>query len=380
MYRKSLLVSAAAVAALVTVASAHERAVEFPDAEDGRVILAADLHTHSVFSDGEVWPSIRVKEAQRDGLEMLAVTEHLEHQPHKADIPHPDRNRSYEVARQTLESSGEEGLSLINGAEITRGQPYGHINAVFLQDANALLTEDAEDALAAANAQGAFVFVNHPNWIPQMPDGIARLSDVHKRLIEDGLIQGIEVVNGTLDGHSEHALQLALEYGLTVLGTSDIHGLVDWTHEAGHGGHRPMTLILADGRTPEAMKAALFAGDTVAWAYDDLLGKPENVEAVVRTCLHLETEGYPDDTSVLPVDIVNACPLDFTLRNRSEETFQNASDTIHVERNDRFTAQVRMGGEKPVVALSFDVLNAEIGYREPLTLTLETGVPQGDGE
>lgn len=377
MYLKSLPVSAAAAVGLAATANAHERAVEFPDTEDGGVILAADLHTHSVFSDGEVWPSIRVKEAQRDGLELLAVTEHLEHQPKKADIPHPDRNRSYEVARETLENSGEEDLFLINGAEVSRSQPYGHINAVFLEDANPLLTDDAEDALAAANAQGAFVFVNHPNWIPQAPDGIARLSDVHLRLVRDGLIQGIEVINGTLDGHSEHALQLALEHGLTVLGTSDIHGLVDWTHDAGHGGHRPITLVLAEAKTPEAMKAALFAGHTVAWAYDDLLGRKENVEKVVRACLRLETEGYPENTSVLPVDIINECPLNFTLRNTGEETFQNASDVIRVDRDDRFTAQVRMGGIERSVTLDVEVLNAQIGYRESLTLTLRTDIPAG---
>ena len=57
-----------------------------------------DLHTHSVFSDGHVWATIRVSEALRDGLDGLAITEHLEFQPHLADIPHPDRNRAYEEA------------------------------------------------------------------------------------------------------------------------------------------------------------------------------------------------------------------------------------------------------------------------------------------
>ena len=359
---------------------AHERVVEFPQTEDGGVVLAADLHTHSVFSDGAVWPSIRVEEAQRDGLELLAVTEHLEHQPHKADIPHPDRNRSYEVARESLERSEDDSLMLINGAEVTRNQPHGHINAVFLSDANALLVKDPREAIEAANAQNAFVFVNHPNWIPHAPDAIARLTAYQLELIGDGLIHGIEVVNGTLDGHSEHALQLALEHGLTVMGTSDIHGLVDWTHKAGHGGHRPMTLILAEARTQEAMKAALFAGDTVAWSYDDLLGRPENVEKLVRACLSLETGGYPENTFVLPVDIVNDCPVNFTLRNVSEETFQNVSDTVRVERGGNYTVQVRMGAVRPSVALTFEVLNTQIGFRESLKLTLETDVPAGGAQ
>jgi histidinol phosphatase-like PHP family hydrolase len=50
--------------------------------------LVVDLHTHSVFSDGHVWPSVRVGEAIADGLDAVAITEHLEWQPHLDDIPH----------------------------------------------------------------------------------------------------------------------------------------------------------------------------------------------------------------------------------------------------------------------------------------------------
>ncbi|HAO89312.1 MAG TPA: PHP domain-containing protein, partial [Gammaproteobacteria bacterium] len=39
--------------------------------------MVVDLHTHSVFSDGHVWPRIRVGEAIRDGLDAMAGTEHL---------------------------------------------------------------------------------------------------------------------------------------------------------------------------------------------------------------------------------------------------------------------------------------------------------------
>ncbi|WP_300379128.1 Sb-PDE family phosphodiesterase [Henriciella sp.] len=358
------------------IAAAHERAVEFPKTEEGKVILAADLHTHTVFSDGEVWPSIRVKEARKDGLQMLAVTEHLEHQPHKEDIPHPDRNRSYEVATEALEAGDGRELFVINGAEVTRGQPHGHINAVFLDDANALLTDSPRAAIEAANEQGAFVFLNHPNWVPQQPDGIARLSDYHRELIADGLLHGIEVANGTLDGHSEHALEIALGEGLTVLGTSDIHGLVDWTHDAGNGGHRPMTLVIAETRSPEAMKTALLNGDTVAWNYDDLLGKAENVEKVVKACLSLSVSSYPDESAVLPVDIVNNCPLNFTLQNTSRVTFQNTSDVVRIERDDHFTVHARTGERVAEVSLDFSVLNTQTGFRENLDISLSADVPR----
>ncbi len=75
----------------------YDRKLFFPDLDNYRTLLT-DFHQHTVFSDGNVWPTIRVEEAIRDGLDAISLTEHLEYQPHKKDIPHTDRNRSYVVA------------------------------------------------------------------------------------------------------------------------------------------------------------------------------------------------------------------------------------------------------------------------------------------
>lgn len=351
-----------------------DRPARFPAAPDGSMILSADLHTHSVFSDGMVWPAVRVEEADRDSLDALAFTEHLEHQPKAADIPHPDRNRSYQVASKDAENRGIKAVMLINGAEITRSMPPGHVNAVFLQDANKLLTGDAEAAIRAANDQGAFVFWNHPNWLPQAPDGVARILPFHQKLIREGKLHGVEVANGTLDAYSEHALAIALEYNLTVLGTSDIHGLVDWTHNAGHGGHRPLTLVLSRERTPQALKSALFAGRTVAWINDDLIGRAENVEQVFRACVTLAPKAYEPKSSVLNVDLVNACPLAFTLENTGQRTFHNITDLVRVPRYGKTSLQVRMNEEKAALAIDFSVLNTQVRPREHLRATLRADV------
>jgi hypothetical protein len=115
----------------------------FPDVE-GRLTLISDLHTHSVFSDGHVWPNIRVSEAQRNGLDVLAITEHLEYQPHIAQVPHKDRNIAYEEANKAAKGSN---LLVLSGSEITREMPPGHMNAIFLQDSNKLLNLDKKDFL-----------------------------------------------------------------------------------------------------------------------------------------------------------------------------------------------------------------------------------------
>ena len=73
------------------------RKLKFPDVP-GYKTLKCDFHQHTVFSDGSVWPDIRVMEALMDDLDAISLTEHLEYQPHKDDIPHPDINRSYNIA------------------------------------------------------------------------------------------------------------------------------------------------------------------------------------------------------------------------------------------------------------------------------------------
>ena len=41
---------------------------------NGYNVYKADLHTHTIFSDGQVLPSLRVQEAWLDGLDIMAVT------------------------------------------------------------------------------------------------------------------------------------------------------------------------------------------------------------------------------------------------------------------------------------------------------------------
>jgi len=258
-----------------------DRAIQFPDVE-GRETLRVDLHTHTVFSDGSVWPDIRVQEALRDGLDAVAMTDHLEYQPHQDDIPHPDRNRSYEVARREAES---HDLLVLKGSEITREMPPGHANAVFLEDANPLLKDDPMAVFREAERQGAFVFWNHPMWTAQKPNGIPSLTEMHRTLIDEGLLDGIEVVNK--HRHAAEAMRIALEHDLTMLGTSDVHGLIDWDYEVHEDGHRPVTLAFADERSKEGLKRALEAGRTAVWHHNTLIGREEHLRPLLDASLSI---------------------------------------------------------------------------------------------
>ena len=246
-----------------------DRTIVFPDIP-GYITLKCDLHIHTVLSDGLVWPAIRVEEAIRDGLDAISITDHLEYQPHKDDIPHSDRNRSYQLARQ---ASGNSDLLVIHGAEITRAMPPGHANAIFLEDANALNLDDPMEVFREAKRQGAFIFWNHPNWTAQREDGVATLTELHQQLFAEGFLNGIEIVNE--DTYSDEALQIALDHNLTLLGNSDIHGLIDWQYDVPGGGHRPVTLVFAKERTESSLKDALEARRTAVWFNNTLVGRSE---------------------------------------------------------------------------------------------------------
>lgn len=330
----------------------HGRAIQFPDVP-GFQTLTCDFHQHTVFSDGSVWPDIRVEEALKDGLDAVSMTDHIEYQPHKDDIPHPDRNRSYEVARDHAKN---HDLLVIRGSEITRSMPPGHANAIFIEDANKLMDEDARSVFEEANRQGAFVFWNHPNWISQASDGIARLTEMHVQLIKDDLLHGIEVVNDLT--YSDEALQIALDNDLTIMGTSDIHGLVDWQYKVPEGGHRPITLVFAEDKTPESIREALFAGRTVAYFDDLLVGKEEHLLPLLMASLSLESATYVRESSVCAVEIKNQSDAMMTLQNRSEYNLHAHGDVFRIPAHETITIEVKTLERLDSFSLQLDVLNA----------------------
>ena len=342
----------------------HERGIHFPDTRD-YLTLIVDLHSHSVFSDGSVWPDIRIQEAVRDSLDAFSFTEHLEYQPHAEDIPHPDRNRAHDLGE---ELARPYDLMVIRGAEITRSLPPGHTNAVFIEDANKLLVDDPMEAFLEANRQGGFTFWNHPNWVAQRKDGVAELTPMHRELIDKGLLHGIEVVNDLTI--SKEALQVALDNDLTIMGTSDVHGLVDWQYHIHEGGHRPVTLVLAEEKTQASLKEALMAGRTVAWFENTLVGKEEHLKAVVEASLSVEDAAYRGPSSVIDVTIHNDSDCEYLLENTSGYSLQSDLGLIKLPPNASTTIQVMTLRQLASVDLKFKVLNAVTAPEERLDITL----------
>ena len=348
------------------------RAISFPDTSDF-LTLVVDLHTHSVFSDGHVWPRIRVGEALRDGLDAVAITEHLEWQPHLADIPHPDRNRAYADAAA---ASGDADILIIAGSEITRNAPAGHMNAVFIEDANKLMHPPASDfdpadtvdyytqagqwpaqeAVMAANDQGAFVFWNHPFFSRETPDGIARMNTFHRDNAASGLLHGIEIANGQT--YSEEAFDIALEHNLVLIGVSDVHNLIDWDYQPHTGGHRPVTLVFAEARTQQALRDALFAGRTVVWYRNTLLGRAEHLSPLLHASMTIEGARYRRGSDIVAVTVHNNSDARFDLANLSRYTFMESTDIVRVQPHGSTEILVKPGSNAQSISLEFEVLNA----------------------
>ncbi len=279
----------AALCALVIIVMAFampagaqsRREIKIPDVPGYRV-LKFDLHMHTVFSDGKVWPTIRVQEAWREGLDGISITDHIEYVPFKKDIP-VNYNRPYEIA---LPEAEKLGILLIRGAEITRNMPPGHINAIFLEDVDRLNTEKWEDAVKAAFDQKAFIFWNHPGWKGQQPDGIAKWYDEHTMMLEKGWMHGIEMVN-EFEYYPE-AHQWCLEKNRTMVGNSDVHDPIAMAYDPMKGERRPLTLVLAKEKTLESVREALFAGRTVVYWKNSLMGRAEHLSPIFNQSVAIE--------------------------------------------------------------------------------------------
>lgn len=325
------------------------RAIEFPDIP-GYMTLKCDLHMHTVLSDGSVWTDIRVQEALRDGLDAISITDHIEYQPHQEDIPHPDRNRSFELAKRAARGTD---LLVIPGTEITRSMPPGHFNAIFVRDVNALNQKDVMEVFREAKKQGAFVFWNHPHWTAQRKDGVATLTEMHHELLKEGLFQGIEIYNDVT--YSQEALELAKEHNLTLLGTSDIHGLVDWRYHIPEGGHRPVTLVFAQEKSEEAMKEALELRRSAVWFKNTLVGPQEFLGPLVEASLEIL---HRSTGEVPTLQIHNHSDADFILLNISAFTLHNFAPVFVLKSHETTALMVKTLEELDTFELNFKVLNA----------------------
>lgn len=278
-----LVISLTSFMVLLGAATAQTRYnFRLPDIP-GYITLKGDFHMHTPFSDGTVWPTDRVREAWRDGLDVIAITDHVEYSPNQKDVSR-DLNRPWEIAKPLAD---EYGILLIKAAEITRSMPPGHFNAFFLNDCNLLRQDDLQEAFRAAASQGAFFVWNHPGWKAQQPDTTLWFP-IHDEFRANGWLHGIEVFNEKEFYPIVH--QWAVEKGLTIFANSDVHEPIDFLYQKEKNEKRPMTLVFAKEKTLDGVKDAFFSGRTAALFNDTLIGAKIYLQPFINQCISVQNQ------------------------------------------------------------------------------------------
>ena len=265
---------------------------------NGLNVYKADLHTHSIYSDADLTPEQRVKEAWYDGLDIFSMTDHVEYRRHEPSMlkflkgytdGEVKKAVNYNIIRKPATEEGiladlnypvEEAVGesskwdmlVIKGAEITR-EPVeiGHFNALFTTDNNTLYDPDPLQSLRNARAQGALIQHNHPGW---RRTSCAK-TEFEVKAYNEGLIDGIEVANG--GSLYLPIIDRAREENLFVAANTDIHiTTAEYYRMKGH--MRNMTLIFAKERTLESLREALEAKRTLAYSGGYISGDAQRLK------------------------------------------------------------------------------------------------------
>lgn len=314
----------------------------------GYKTLKCDFHMHTIFSDGIVWPTLRVDEAYKQGLDVIAITDHIERHPERQHVGGDD-NSSYQIA---LGRAREKNIILIHAAEITRNMPPGHFNALFLNDSQALDKQDWHEAFEEAQKQGAYIIWNHPGWKAQQPDTTMWWNE-HAELYNKGMIHAIEVFNE--QEWYPIALDWCMDKDLAPHAATDIHGIVSEVYNLDKY-NRPMTLVLAEERSEEAVREALFANRTIAYFGHQLAGKEEYLKAFFETSVDIK---YYDEVKK---------GKNYIIKNSSDVPFK-----VRVKRGPSFT--IPANGETIVLLpkkkeWSCEITNLHIGGTKNLDMMI----------
>ncbi len=337
-----------------TQAVPQRNIINVPDIPGYRTMVC-DFHQHTVFSDGTVWPTVRVDEAIREGLDAIAITDHLEYRPHESDMA-ADRNRSWQIAK---EYAADRGLIVIAGTEITKEMPPGHFNALFIHDAEHILNKDFRQALKTAADQGAFIMWNHPGWKVQQPDSTVWW-DEHTYIFNQGWMHGIEVINGP--EVSPEAISWANEKSLAMIGNTDQHGPFMF-EEFDPDDHRTSTLVFVAEKSEGGIREALFNGRTACWYKHGVIGKAPVIRAL-----------FLASVTIRPLDAENGRylfynPTDLDLRiTLSNTVYEDWSKELKLSPGSKTSFKIPPGAS--VEQIGVRVNNMFSGVDKPLEVPL----------
>jgi hypothetical protein len=334
----------------------------------------ADLHTHTVYSDAQVSPEFRVREAWLDGLDVMAITDHMEYRKVEDRMveylgkyakegakavnynlvrkDQPDDTCGIRVdlnfvVKLCCKAAQEYNLTIIPGIEVTREpKTIGHYNALFTQDNNTIYDADPMQAIKNAKAQGALIMHNHPGWTRTSMDYTEFEAAVYKA----GLISGVEVMNGY--EFYPVSIERAVKDRMFISSNTDIHRSTSMDYSC-NGFARNMTFIFAKNKSLDALKEALEARRTLAYSCDNVAGEEKLLAEFFAASVELSVIGEKktknkDDRN--KVCITNKTSIPYLLQpKRGNPVWVRPFSSVIIKTRDN----------KDVV--SFDVLNMWCG-------------------
>ncbi len=334
--------------------------IQFPDIP-GYLTLICDFHTHSVFSDGSVWPTVRVEEALAEGLDVISLTDHVEYHPHQKQIPEDNLIGTTLI----VNAAKDKPVLVIPGGEISATPD--HFNALFINNQNDTVLKNKVPAvrIEAAKDQGGFVFWNHPGWTARAKDGNAPVDEGFYKLMQEGQINGIEICNG--DEFWPETLDLVKKYNLTLIGNSDIHGVSHYAYTPDR--HRTVTLVFAREKTAGGVREALENQRTAVYAGNFLVGRPDLLRELLLSSLEVTT-AYRKGTTLAVMKITNNSDVDFQCKNAGNLNFHNSAYVFSLPAHATTTLMVRTNEPLNSFNLELEVSNLITGPRESLKVAL----------
>lgn len=298
---------------------------------NGYNIYKGDFHIHTSFSDARVSPAGRVDEAWRDGLDVIAITDHYEGRygekrmlkvlaPYNKDgkaikyqsgfdanCIKADFNEIHQDAVDRRDKLGYE-MTIIKGCEMARNsKTHGHFCCLFLEDINTVYDFDLKEAFKKVHKQGGLVVHNHPAW---NRDTSAK-TPFHEEVYSAGLIDGVEVANGY--SFYPHIIRRCREEKLFMLGCTDVHGMTAHKY-TDCGSFRTMTFIFAKENTEKAIKEALLKRRTIAYSGGELFGEEEWLKAYLNAAVECRILGENNDGKSCTYLLTNHTSITYRLR------------------------------------------------------------------
>ena len=347
---------------------------------DGLNCYTADLHVHTMYSDGSLTPDERVKEAWIDGLDIMAITDHLEtrkreremlkflkgYSPDKKGfeaintrcsrgVPADERGIVSDLnfsANEVIKAAKKyPELTIIKGAEISREPVHiGHYCALFTKDNNALYSTDDAQTIRNARAQGAIITHNHPGWERTSTD----YTEFEKKIYAEGLIDGIEVSNSC--NFYPEIVRRAVEKKLYVVSATDVHATTSSVF-AGKKYFRDMTLIFAKDKSEKELRKALLSQKTLGYCGGYIIGEESLLSKFFQASVTARL-GQKGKKSSL-ITLTNNTSFDYKLKYKNREielpAFRTVSVTIS-NGNSKFSVEnmYHVDEKHPIVELKIN--------------------------